>query len=342
MKNEFKSLFLDIYILYKNFIHWNISKTFIFLWWILCGFITIIPFAIIFLIFWLFSDISFFTYLWALLNWTYTGSFIWDIIYFLSIWGFILWYFFNFVLLLKLNSSYISWEKLSYKKNEYLNYKLFLRYLLISFLLFIIFLIPILFSIVILSIFILALWWIADVSVMVIDNPQNPFSIISLIVFILLCLIIFYLFYRFIFSYLLLIEEKNNFKKLHNIILDSFHITSWYKKFIKFLISMIIVYSIYLPFSFVDNYINWNYDDLNKYISYMNLKQEDRDTLKQISSYEYTNLEVKYSWIDLSQIDRLQFRFYYFSIIFSIFEFIIIFGVFSMFLTSFYNRNIKQ
>ncbi|MDD3794281.1 MAG: hypothetical protein PHI37_05700 [Candidatus Gracilibacteria bacterium] len=342
MKNDIKSLFGDISLLYKNFVHWNISKLFIFLLGIISGFITIIPFALVFFIFSFFSDISFLTYIGALLNGTYTGSFLGDIIYFLSLGAFILGYFFNFVLLLKLNSSYISGEKLSYKKNEYLNYKLFLRYILLSLLLFIIFLIPILVSIFILGLIIWAFGGIAEVSVMVIDSPQNSFSIISLFIFILLCIVIFYLFYRFIFSYFFILDEDNKSKKLYNIIIYSFHKTSGFKRFLKFLLSMIIVYTIYLPFSIVSTYINGNYEDLNKYASYMNLKQEDKETLKQINSYEYNSLEMKYSGKDLLEIEKSQFRFYYASIIFSIFEFIVIFGVFSMFLTSFYNRNIRQ
>lgn len=342
MKSDIKSLFVDVLTLYKNFIHWNISKTFIFLWGIICGFVTLIPFALIFYIFSLFSNTDFSVYIWALLNWTYTGSFTWDIIYFLSLWAFVLGYYFNFILLLKLNSSYLSWEKLSYKKNEYLNYKLFLRYLFLSFLLFLIFLIPILLSIVILSLIIAFLWWISEVSTMVINNPGNPFSIISLIIFIILCISIFYLFYRFIFSYFLLIEENNKIKKIHNIIIDSFYKTSWFKKFFNFFVLLIIIFSFYLPFSIAKTYINWNYDDLNNYVSYMNLKEEDREYLKELSPYKYNSLELKYNWLDSVQIEDLQSKFYYSSIIFSIFEFIIIFGVFSMFLTSFYNRNIKQ
>lgn len=342
MKNDIKSLFLDVSLLYKNIIHWNLSKILIFLWGIICGFIAIIPFALLFLIFWFFSDISFFTYIWALLNWTYTGSFTWDIIYFLSIWGFILWYFFNFVLLLKLNSSYILWEKLSYKKNEYLNYKLFLRYLLLSILNLLVLLVPILLSILILSLIIFAFWWIAEVSVMVINDPKNIFSIISLLVFIALCILLFYLFYRLIFSYFLLFEKENEDQKIHSLIRKSFNKTSWFKKFIRFFVLIIMVFTIYLPFSIVWTYINWNYEDLNDYVTYISLNDSDKETLKQISSYKYNNLELKYSWLELSDIERSQYKFYYFSIIFSIFKFMIIFWVFSMFLTSFYYKNIRE
>jgi hypothetical protein len=68
MKNDIKSLFLDVSLLYKNIIHWNLSKILIFLWGIICGFIAIIPLALVFLLFSIFSTNSFSTYILALLN----------------------------------------------------------------------------------------------------------------------------------------------------------------------------------------------------------------------------------------------------------------------------------
>ena len=67
----------------------------------------------------------------------------------------------------------------------------------------------------------------------------------------------------------------------------------------------------------------------------------DERYLEKLSNLDYYNLlEEKYAWKDLSNIESMQTRYYIFSILYKIFEFIFIFGVYTMFLNSFYKRNI--
>jgi len=234
----------------------------------------------------------------------------------------------------------LEWNKIEYIKNEYLNYKLYFKYLLITLLNIVIFLLPVLVFILIVSLLIFIFGWIEAVSMLVISKSTNIFSIISLIIFILLIIKLYYLFYRFVFSYFLLLEENNKTMSSIDILKKSFHLTSWFKKFLKFTITFLLVWLAYLPFSLISSYINWNYSDLNDYWAYLSLKDEDRNTLKSINTYYYEWLELKYLWKEIKDIESLQNKYYILSIVFKIFKFIFIFGVYTMFLTSFYRKNI--
>lgn len=342
MKNEVKSLFLDIYLLYKNIIHWNISKTIIFFYSILLWFLFTIPFLILFFVYSFFSVNQFSDILNSFFNWVYMHWLMWNAIYILVLFSFVLWYFYSFILKINLNINYILWNKLDYKKNYYFNFSILIKYLFISLISIWLFLIPIFLFILLLSIFIFIFWWIDSVISLLVANTNSVFPLISLVLFISLLFTLFYLFYRFIFSYFILLESENNNKKSYNILLESFNKTKWFKKFLHFLVSILIIFSIYIPFSVVNNYLDRNYQDLNNYAAYYNLKEEDKESLKQISSYKYSNLEIRYGWMKQEDIEKMQYKFYYLSIIFSIFKFLIISWLFAMFLTSFYVRNIKS
>jgi hypothetical protein len=49
-KGVLRQTFADIFLLYKNFFHWNISKLIFFLYGTLLGIISILPFALIYYI----------------------------------------------------------------------------------------------------------------------------------------------------------------------------------------------------------------------------------------------------------------------------------------------------
>lgn len=340
MKIAVKTIYSDISLLYKNLLHWTISKVIIFIWWVVLGALAIIPFAVLFFIYSLSAWIPFGDFINSLLNSVYMTNLLWNFIYVLSLWAYTLSYFFTFILFIKLSNWYLEWKKIEFIKNEYLNYKLYFRYLKLTLLNLVIFLVPVLVFILILSISIIALGWVEEVSLMVVSNRTNAFSVLSLILFVILLIKLYYLFYRFIFSYFLLLEDSEKATWLVSLLKKSFHLTAWFKKFIVFTISFLLVWLAYLPFSIVSTYINWNYSDLEGYYWYLSLKEEDRATLKWINTYYYEWLEEKYAWKDLSNIESMQTRYYIFSILYRIFEFIFIFGVYTMFLNSFYKRNI--
>lgn len=340
MKITIKNVYNDISLLYKNILHWNISKLIILIWGSILWILSIVPFAILFAIYSFFSWINFFDFINSWINWVFMTSLFWNLLYLISLLFFTLSYFFTFVLLINLYNSYLLWSKISYLNNKYLDYKLYFKYLLLSIYNFLILLIPVLIFILLIVLLIYFFWWIDNVTNLVFSTSSNAFSIISLILFIFLILTIYYISYRLVFSYLLLLEDKFLKIWIFQIIKESLVITSKLKTFFKFTLLLLIFLTAYLPISVLDTYINWNYKDLNNYSSYLNLNEEDKSNLKSINPYTYEWLDLKYSWKGVSEINSLENMFYIFSILFSIFKFIFIFWVFSMFLNSFYKRNI--
>lgn len=338
MKNIFKNTFIDVSILYKNLLHWNISKLMIFVYAILVWFLSIIPFAIIFFIYSLFSWVPFSDFVNSIANNIFMPSLFWNIIYLFAWFTYTISYFFSFMLFIKLYNWYLEWNKIKYLNKSYLDYKLYLKYVLLTILGLLIFILPIFFFLVIIFVLILLFGWVDATTNLVLWNYSNLFSIISLVIFILLLIKLYYLFYRFIFSYFILVDKRFENFGIKEILKKSYDITKWYKKFLKTTLIFIITFSLYLPFSIVSTYISWNYSDLNNYAEYLNLKPEDQETLKWINTYLYEGLEQKFDWIDVEVIDSMQIRYYIYLKVFNVIEFIFIFWVFTMVLNSIYNR----
>lgn len=338
MKNILKNTFNDVIWLYKNLLHWNISKIMIFLYATFIWFLSIVPFAIIFYIFSLFSWVPFSDFINSVINSVFMTSLFWNLIYLLSLLAYSISYFFSFILFIKLYNWYLEWTKIPYLNKSYLDYKLYLKYVLLTLLGLLIFILPIFFFLVIIFVLVLLFGWVDATTNLVLWNYSNLFSIISLVVFILLLVKLYYLFYRFVFSYFILVDKRFENLSIKEILKKSYDITKWYKKFLKTTLIFLLSFSIYLPFSIVSTYISWNYSDLNNYAEYLNLKPEDQVTMKWINTYLYEWLEQKFAWKDNEVINSMQTRYYIYLKFFNIFEFIFIFWVFTMILNSVYSR----
>jgi hypothetical protein len=321
-------------------------------------FISILPLALIYYIYigiywWTFSAyvISIFNFIfledvfikiYILLLWLFDINF-WNIIYTLSIIISIISFYFYYILLIRLNNSYLKWEKLAFLKNEYLNFKLFLKYFLLTLLFFLILLIPVILIIVVLSIVIISLWWTEAVILLTTSWPINFFTIFSLISFIILVLVLFYIFYRFIFSYFILVESGINNKKWVLVLLkESFIRTKWFEKLFNFIKVFFIILILYLPIYSIDKSLSEIYTDLSRYAEYISLEGQDRADLKSYDSYYYEGLELIYSWKELGEINALQDKYSLITTFFWIFKFLLINWVFLMAFSSFYFSRIRE
>ncbi|MDD2907577.1 MAG: hypothetical protein PHH98_02955 [Candidatus Gracilibacteria bacterium] len=338
MKTIFKSIFNDTTLVYKNLLHWNISKILIFIWSTVLAFIAVIPFAIIFFAYSLISGVPFSDFINSIVNNVFMTSLTGNIIYLIALLSYTISYLFGFLLFIKLYNSYLNGDKLAYFKNAYFDYKLYLRYFLLSLAGILILFIPIFFFVIILFIMVIAFGGLESSTAMVLSQSNNAFSIISLIIFILLLVKLYYLFFRFVFSYFILLENSEEKMGIITILKKSFNITKGYKKFLKTTLIFLVVLTIYAPFAVISTYISGNYTDLNDYAKYLDLKDEDKDYLKSLNPYLYEGLEVKYEGKDLLVIESMQTRYYIYLKLYSIFEFIFIFGVFTMVLNSVYRR----
>lgn len=272
MLEQFKNILIDLSLVYKNFIHWNVSKILIYIFWFFLWVVLSLPFLIILGLFMFFDPIS-----WkeVVSNYVSSGWSIWMslvaeiynnfviliielIIFFLAIGFFIFWFSYKILTTINLYLSYLKWEKIKYMKNIYFNIKIIFSYLKLSWVVTWILAIPAV--VFIISFFVLLYsFWGVDSVLSMLYTWENMFSIILWIVFLLCLLVFIYLAYRLSFSYVIFLDKDNYAEenKIYFYVKESFKITSWLKIF-KFLL-LIILFSIFMmPFDYlwkiVENY----------------------------------------------------------------------------------------
>lgn len=269
---QLRKIFFDISLLYKNFIHWNISKALIFVFSLLLWILIALPFLILLWILIYFDPINWneiiSSYLatnsvWMSFLSALNENLLFMIIEFLLVITiislFIFWYSYKIITLTNLNFSYLKWEKINYFKNIYFDYKKILTYLYILSRIWLILFLPILVFVLIFVILLFSFWWVEQVSNMIYTNWFfNYFSIILAISFFVLLLIFLYLTYKMTFAYIIMLDEKNypNKEKWLFYIKESYKITSWIKIF-KFLLIIILITIFFYPIGIIWKYIEW-------------------------------------------------------------------------------------
>lgn len=341
MKQIIKNIFLDILFLYKNFIHWNFSKILIYVYSILVSIVFVLPIVLVYFLLSIASWESFALFLSWLVNWNlvpWFGAFFHVIVFLLF--GLIFLLATNF-LLTKLNINYINWNKPSYKNKDFLDYKSFLSYLWYSLLTILILVLPTIFFTIVLAIMLVSFGWVDEVLYMVSSWPINTFSILALILFIFNILTTIYLFYRLAFGFVSILEDKNNSWVLASI-KTSFVLTKWYKKLLKVVFVFLLFGIFYMPFNYMSLNTTWTYNDIGNYVRYINATEEQKYSIEASNKYYYEWLELSYWSIDLKSLEKLQKNYYYYSMIYQIVEFLLIYWFLSMLLVSIYFRIIKE
>ncbi len=327
MWNLLKDTAWDVSIIYKNFLHFSISKIIISLVWILYAIILSIPFLIV----------IFFVYMYI----TKTGNF-WIVnsypfIAFSIFWIFvlILALLYIFVLMTNLNVSYLNWEKLWYSKNPYFNLKLFIKYFKISLIIAIISILPFLFYN-ILTYLLITIFSTQSGSSLV-SNPQflTYLGVFFNFLWIVFFIIFTYIFYRTIFSIIILLDESKweKFEKIFYYIKKSFNLTKGLNKFFKFFVVVLFFIILTLPITLPLNYFSSEANEINTYI-------ESKSNPN--PSFPVENLEEKYSWGDLNVLNEKLSKYRNYSFIFEILNFLLIFGLFEMIFLSYYFRVLKN
>lgn len=269
MIEKLKVILSDLLLVYKNFIHWNISKILITIFWFFLGILLSLPF---FIILWLsiyfdpiswgqvLSDyISSGTISMSLMAEVYNNVWllIWEWI--ILLWGvlfFIFWYSFKNITITQLYLTYLDGGKLWYFKNFYFNFKVICSYLKLLFLVILILLIPVIIFIIAFFILLYSFWWVENVFQLLNTWGPNLFSILLLSVAFICLLTFLYLAYRLSFSYIILIDRKNYSEKLgiSFYIKESFRITAGLKIF-KFLYFMVLFSIFMIPFDYLGTFI---------------------------------------------------------------------------------------
>jgi len=331
-----KSIFLDIILLYRNFLHFNISKIIIYLVSILYAVIMAVSIIVLTLV--LFPDI----YNWVSINIYSVIENNLFLLLFLFI-GFILIYstfLYNVILFNKLNLYYIEWNKLNISKNNYFNFKLFLIYFKIILLIIWIFILFLIIYLLLLSLILIPIfWWVENVKNIIDINIYNNFSIVSLLIASSLILLYFYLIYRIIFSLIILVNEyeKNGINKISYYIKKSFNITKGFKKVFKFVSVFIFIIILAFPISIPISILNSSFEKISDYISIR--KWEER--VKKLD-YRYKQDLILEFWEDKILLDlykELNKKRYVIWFLY-ILNFMFIYGLFEMMFVSFYKREL--
>lgn len=219
----FPAIFANFKVLYKNFIHWNVSKLLIYILSFVLGLLLSMPFFVI--LWWMvyFDPISwkeigynFFVTeaFWLSLLEAVSEHLVYLIIewFLLILWvlGFLFWTTYSNILFAKLNIDYHNKLLTWYGKNYYFHWGMIWKFLWILSWIGLIALIP--FFILVLVFAATVVWsgWIESFYLMMVETHSiNSTSLFLLWVTIILLVVFFYLMYRMAFSYIILVDEKN-------------------------------------------------------------------------------------------------------------------------------------
>ena len=325
MVNLIKNIFWDIFILYKNFLHFNFSK--------LLNLIVSIIYTLIFSIPLIFLMNIFVEY--VVSTWNISGLYeniyylIEGIIFFIISVSFL----YYFVLQTNLNLNYIKGEKLGFLKNHYFNLKLFKNYFKLMILNLIAF--------IILYIIYQLVFWIVIYSVWGMDKILEFSNFTSIIVWtfgIITFLLFTYLAYIMLLSIIILVDESNwkIFKKSFYYLKKSFKLAKWGLNISKLLFISIVTFVvslfIYVPL-FSSMFLTV---DLNNYIEY----KVSPESFTENQFYYTQGLESSFWNYNIEELENKLQNSIYFERVMIILFFLIILGLFEMMLVSFYKREL--
>jgi hypothetical protein len=321
-----KTILQDVIFLYKNFVHWNISKIFIwaFAWWL--AIIISIPFFILFLIVLYYSNIglSFLTTPWILINFPFLVT---TFLFYIA--SLLFWISYYKVTLINLNLKYEDWEKIGYMKNIYFDFEKILKYFkLLLWMLFYVVLPMIIFVVLFTLFYLMFLLMLKDPQLVV----NSTFSIISLFLLIISSWFTFYMMYRVSFSPILLCDDdEDHSAKFY--VLKSVEITKWFHIFAKFISVMVVFILPMLPFIYMWNSLEKERRDIYNYLEY-----NDKSKKNKISDWDYQNLYMTYSDKSEQELEDILNKNGKLNFLYYILSFLFMYWVIEMVRVSFYKN----
>lgn len=356
MKQMFSQLFSDLKLLYKNFIHWNVSKLLISIMSFVLWIILALPFFLLAFLVAYFSPIDWKTIFSSLYLWNWFDFLLLSVLYnsivyvvfiviflVLWLWFFFFWNSYKYVLISNLYLKYLDWEKFPFFKwNIYFSKKYILKYLGLLWITSLYLLAPFIWFLVLALITIFLFWWFESVWTMMWHSPINWFSILLLLLFIAAMALFFYISFRIQFAYFSFLDDTREFLEKSKIyIKESIKNTKWIKIFWKYLVLIISMWILLAPFFMIEANISWNLSEYKLLYSYKTddtfVKNMDEDT-----KYEAALLEKKYNYLDNDDLKYELTKYNAYSNIWGIFFFLFLGNIENMFFVSFYRRVINN
>lgn len=352
-----KSIFKDTKKLYKNFLHWNISKVFISLWSTLLAFLLASPFIVILFVMYFVFDLnsvitSLDVSLYSLLGFLSSNPlffFIFSLFVILTFFSALIGYSYRRVLFTKLNLSYIDWEKLPYLKNSYFNFKLIWKYFKVISLVALFVSMPFFVFIIWFFALFFIFWWASWVQVLLNSSQFNVFSLLALLLLVICFVAFVYLSYRLYFSVIILVDKKHykDDEKPMYYIKKSFLKTRDIFVFTKFILIMMFLSILVLPFWFLQDFYSKSLDDVRIYRQYYSMWEIEKNIItenkEENSNYDYINaIKSNYLGFSAEDLNSLEVTYFYLNYFLVIINFLLIFGLFEMITVSFYKYEIKK
>lgn len=357
-KKLIKTIFNDVLFLYKNFIHWNISKIFIsissFVLWI----ITSLPFFLVLIfIMWLDpiawrsifsnSDVNLSLDALRMIQDNIVFVFFEGIILVLGIGIFLLASSYKIILQLYLTRNYLKNKLLPYKENIYFNKASFLSYIKVVWWQWLYILVPIgisigiIFFFFLISVFLVSVGWNIKDGASFLPFVNTPlFYVLSALLFVCL-LIFFYLIYKMSFSFFILVDKIESQKNTAiEIVKKSFSLTHWYKIFLTIASTFVIFWFIMLPFFWISAYLEDETKNMSDYINFSHKQEQQKIDENDLSELE--DLKILYSAMSLWAVEKRLTLFNWIQGVYSFFIFLVFSGYMEMVSYSLYNNFLNK
>lgn len=271
MKQIFLALFSDFSLLYKHFLHWNISKVLISLFSFLLWLLFALPFwGLLFLLLFIdpidWQDIFstyYATQTIGLSFLTAISSHLFYVIFevlLLVLWVLAFWFWssYKLVLMAKLNLDYKAGTPTGFFKNHYFTFSKISKTIWIFSWIGVAFL-ALFFLIVWIFLAIIFFYWGIEEAYVIATQSESvsALSLAVLSVVIVGFLIFLYLAYRMNYSYIIMLDEKNYPERKSALfyVKESFKITSGVNVFFFFLVALVFSICIVLPVDYIGKYI---------------------------------------------------------------------------------------
>jgi len=264
--------------------------------------------------------------------------------FFLTIFVYIVMFLYSNILLINLYNSYISQNKIKINNIKYFDFNLIIKYFKLTLLNMLILLIPVMIFLLLIFILYITSWWISWWHDLLATGEYNYLSVISLLLFVVLVISFIYILYRIIFWYFILSDEK--YYKLENSIYyylkESIKKTKWVSRFFRLILSLLLYLIIFAPLNYLDNYLEKDFKAVKNYIILSDLDEKQLEQLPVDNRYYYESMQIEFKDFTEKEIYAKLNNSSIKVLMFNIFNFIFLYWIFIMLLTSFYRRELEK
>lgn len=343
---KFQLMFFDVILLYKNFLHWNISKSIIGASTMLLGFLFALPFLIVLGVLMAIDPITWGTIIANLVSGSgqsvgldvlselliHPFYVVWEFIIFLgAVIAFVIGSNYSMVLKANLYISYTEWKQIPYLKNLYFSKSIILQYVKVFLRSMVYVAIPV--GIFLLVFLILYSLYFTDILAF------YTVSYMTFWFFVLAFLAFLYISYRVTFVYMILLEKKNiSTGNPKDIVSTSLKITRGIIV-LPFIFLVLLFGLVLTPFNLVETSIDTKANEARQYLSY---KSWQTPLLSEDQKLDFQILEDKYQGSTDNEVVQEIVVAGRMKLIYVLFAFLVIEWVFGMMLVSFYHHFLLQ